>query len=53
MFLAKLKEECQQNFDGELPKREYQNGLSICLEILYRVSRDTAVQQNICAFGNY
>ena len=32
------------------PKCQYQNGLSICLEILYRVSQNTAVQKDARVF---
>ena len=32
------------------PERQYQNGLSVCLEILYRVSKDTAVQKGARVF---
>ena len=32
------------------PERLYQNGLSVCLEILYRVSQNTAVQEGVCIF---
>ena len=32
------------------PKHQYQNGLPVCLEILYKVSQNTAVQKDICIF---
>ena len=65
MLLGKLKEECQEKFNGEagnkisenhrLPcsKRQYQNGLPVYLEILCKVSRKTAVQKRARVFCNY
>ena len=32
------------------PERQYQKGLPVCLEILYRVSQNTAVQNGVCFF---
>ena len=32
------------------PDRQYQNGWRVCLEILYRDSRNTAVQKRVCVF---
>ena len=66
MLLANLKEECQENFDGELgvkkvkirgchvPRNvpQYQNGLPVCLETLYRVSQNTAVQNIVRVLCN-
>ena len=41
MLLAKLKEEHKDSFDGEIEAKI----LSVCLETLYRVSKNTAVQK--------
>ena len=32
------------------PERQYQNSLPVCLEILYRVSQNTAVQKGVREF---
>ena len=32
------------------PERQYQNSLPVCLEILYRVSQNTAVQKGVAFF---
>ena len=32
------------------PDRQYQNNLRVCLEILYRDSRNTVVQERVCVF---
>ena len=36
-----------------LPERQYQNGLPVCIEILYRVSQNSAVQKRVGVFCNY
>ena len=32
------------------PERQYKNGLLVCLETLYRVSKNTAVQKGVRFF---
>ena len=62
MLLAKLKEECQENFNGEL-EAKLMKIIGCCVprvpvpewlvKFLYRVSRKTVVQKGVHVFCNY